>query len=63
MRPLLVVLEAKAIEGGEVKTGAPINTPETARAKQLNAEMVVIIAGTAVTVKIRVTSASNVESI
>jgi hypothetical protein len=55
--------EAKAIEGGEVKTGAPINTPETARAKQLNAEMVVIIAGTAVTVKIRVTSASNVETI
>jgi hypothetical protein len=55
--------EAKAVEGGEVKVGSPINTPETARAKQLNAEMVVVIAGVAVTINIRVTSASNVESI
>jgi hypothetical protein len=55
--------ESKALEGGEVKSGSPINTPETARLKQLNAEMVVVIAGTAVTVKVRVTSTSNVETI
>lgn len=55
--------EAKAIESGEVNTGAPINTPETAKAKQLNAEMVVVIAGIAVTINVRVTSKSNVEGI
>jgi hypothetical protein len=53
--------EAKAIESGEVKTGPPINTPETAKAKQLNAEMDVTIDGIATTINIRITSAANLE--
>lgn len=53
--------EAKAIESGEVKVGSPINTPETAKAKQLNAEIVVTIDGIATTINVRVTSAANLE--
>jgi hypothetical protein len=53
--------EAKAIESGVVNVGAPVNTPETAKAKQLNGELIVIIDGIATTINIRITSAVNLE--
>jgi hypothetical protein len=53
--------DAKAIESSEIKVGPPINTAETAKAKQLNAELVVTINGLATTINIRITSTANLE--